>query len=242
MQPILLPLLLISLLAVGCGDDPAPVEDTNNSTDYWLDDVDCPRLEMESFDDCTEESLRISLDYDDNRESYGDLERFCESTCRKSNGISVTNSSAVTDLRMLNGLQETYGLTVEDSGVVSLDGLQDLTRIERNLRLQTSSNLRDVSELESLKQVGQDIYIRDMGGLRSLQGLQSLEEVRYLTIELNDSLTSIEALQGLESLEGVTIIDNPKLPTCQAEQLVERLGVADEEVRIQNNGSGDCQQ
>lgn len=241
MHPILLPLLIISLLAVGCGDDPAPDDDTNNSTGYWLDDVDCPRLEMETFDDCTEESLRISLDYEDNRESYEDLERFCESTCRKSNGISVTNSSAVTDLRMLNGLEETYGLTVEDSGVVSLDGLQELIRIERNMEFHTSSNLRNVAELESLQEVGQDIYIRDMDGLRSLEGLESLETVRYLTIELNDKLTSIEALQGLESLEGVTIIDNPDLPTCQAEQLVERLGVADEEVRIQNNGSGECQ-
>lgn len=245
MHPILLPLLLISLLVVSCGDDPASDDDTNNSTGYWLDDVDCPRLETETFDDCTyEENLRL-FGTDSDPYFTNQLEQFCQSNCNKAQGIDV-DSNVITDLAPLVGLESIRALSIESDSIETLDGLQDLRRIEGTheggVQIMYSGELRSLDALSSLEYVEGPIRLQDVDGLTNLGGLESVETAYLLDINDLKNLESIDALESLDSLEFLMVKDNPELPTCQAEQLAERLELADEDVTIENNSFDDCPQ
>lgn len=75
----------------------------------------------------------------------------------------------------------------------------------------TDITLKKLRSLSSL-----DHHLDDLGSLSAVHG--------YLTIEGNDSLSDIDGLASLIELTGfLRVYDNPSLPTCAVQKLVEQL-------------------
>jgi len=90
-----------------------------------------------------------------------------------------------------------------------------------------ANSLASLTGLDSLASVGEYLYIRSNYALTSLTGLENLASVgEYLRIRYNGSLTSLTGLNNLTSVGTyLTIEDNVALPTCEAELMVNNIGV-----------------
>lgn len=145
-------------------------------------------------------------------------------------GLSdVTNVHAI-HLRnhvSLSPLAGTSGVnwTIEDSVIGGLDGMAGTDGVANGIRLiavETATN--DLSGLQGLSTVNGSVWI-DSTTLQTLEGLGGLVEVSgSLWVEANDDLTSITSVYGLEVLGNtLRILDNPLLPRCQAQALLDDL-------------------
>lgn len=85
--------------------------------------------------------------------------------------------------------------------------LGSLVYVRGNVEIEGNSLLPDLNGLRNLSYIGGSLYIRSMHGER-----------------LNGELADIDGLGSVESIAGdIWIENNPKLPTCAAEALVEQL-------------------
>ena len=113
-------------------------------------------------------------------------------------------------------------------------GLPHLKSIGGNLMLEYNYDLRGF-DLGSLVYVKGDVQIEGNNILPDLDGLSSLSYIGGSLIikagngpnepeYFNQELANIDGLNNVESIAGdVRIEHNPKLPTCAAEALVDRL-------------------
>ncbi|MGM0557901.1 MAG: hypothetical protein ACQEVA_16060 [Myxococcota bacterium] len=230
--------LALSLLA-SCGPDG---EDSPDG--YWLDDFQCERLERETFEDCTyEEGMSLNGRFLNHEDFRAQLEPFCASPCNKSDGIVVsTGGSSITDVAPMRGITEiTGGFEATGGGLKSLEGMEDLERVGKNLRIASASNLRDLHELGELREVRLALSIQGPSKLKTLEGLENVKTANHVVIEDHAELQSIEALESLERVRYLVIVNNPNLPACQADKLAERIEVDPENVAIHGNGTGSCE-
>src|SRR5690554_1811676 len=70
---------LIVLFLAACGDDE---QTSNESRPGYYYGVECPRLELESFDDCLYESADLG-DSDIDLNDKAEIAHFCQSSCNK---------------------------------------------------------------------------------------------------------------------------------------------------------------
>jgi len=93
----------------------------------------------------------------------------------------------------------------------------------------TSRPMSYIQELEmpSLEFINAGLII-NMTDLINLDGLSKLYFVgHHVIVESNPLLSDLHGLDGLTEIGGaLTIVDNPKLPTCEAERLRDRIGIA----------------
>lgn len=135
--------------------------------------------------------------------------------------------------------------------LVSLEGLQNLQRVEGNVSVTDNPVLADLGGLRGLLSTGQAMVIQrndalstfgmtsleSVGsyftidtniGLTNLDGLEGLHDVDFtLAITSNTSLSSLYALRNLRSAGRLYVRYNIALPTCAAENLrqqIEALG------------------
>ena len=116
------------------------------------------------------------------------------------------------------------GWNVMVSGEEDLTALAGYTRIAGNLVID-GTRLHDLRGLGCLESIEARLLIDRNVAMTSLQGLNSLRSVGTLYIRRNPELTSLVGLSALTTIEvgGFEIADNVELPTCEAEELLERV-------------------
>lgn len=183
--------------------------------------------------------------------------------------IEIAYNENLNDLSALSSLKETYDLIFLKNEVLdNLNGLENLTRVNRDLKLEDLPALVNLEGLTNLEFI--DIIKFDRCGLTELKGLDNLYEigrsidikenpslvnfdglvnVKYLSINSpgyirlqdNPSLASIEGLNDvLGSIEqSLTIVDNPLLDNCSIDFLCSSLSYDNVSTTISGNGL-DC--
>lgn len=153
-------------------------------------------------------------------------------------GKLIIENLETTDLSNLSSLRSVGGLTIRNSAMTTLEGLNNLEIIAGDLILEGNQNLvsvcclNQVEQVESLQiidhpilltidglsgmqTVNDTLRIRSAQQLVSISGLQNLKTVNA-PFRLN--LTGVESLNGLQSLqyvESVLFQDLPNLTTAQ---------------------------
>lgn len=225
------------VLTVGCGDA------SEDEPEGYLDDMECPRLEMDSFEDCTvegtESSTRLHLD------SNEDIQKICNSDCKKAPNVGVEFTEKVTDLRVLKGIEQVTAFVIRDATELeTLEGLEDLKKVESGVKMRNAPKLESLAPLASLEEVGQKLSIYGGAGSLPIKNLEGLESLRRVETNLYlDDLRQLESVDELESLERVgdylRIKGNENLPQCEAEEAVEDVEVDAENVDISDNAPCD---
>jgi hypothetical protein len=138
----------------------------------------------------------------------------------------VRNASALSSLEQVDGW-----LSISDTGLSDLDGLQNVTYAGK-IALRLNSELVNVDGLRSVV-AAESLEIDGNVRLTNLDGLSALTEVAGdVTIaefctqtaspecHSQDQLTTLHGLRALRSIGGnLTVTDNRALPTCEAEWL-----------------------
>lgn len=173
-----------------------------------------------------------------------DLESLVGCTTIKGN-LSI-ETTALTDVDALYQLESVQGdLTIEGNEYLeSVDGLARLDNVWGTITLGENTLLRGLDQLESLWLVGDVVIVSNMSlttlaatdatvvGNVLIGGNYALTDVRIgpveavagdLHITSNSSLERLD-LDELTAVEGAVIItSNPRLPTCEAERLLQQL-------------------
>lgn len=133
---------------------------------------------------------------------------------------SMTNFTGAFD-----SLTSVGGIELEQSGFVSLAGLESLTQIDEPLQLRENPALSSLAGLSSLTDVG-EVMIVDNDALTSLSGLDSIAQVRgSLRIEGNDALMDLAGLELLDSIFfDLLVIENASLAAVTGEQVPASIG------------------
>jgi len=117
-------------------------------------------------------------------------------------------------------------LRIDQTSTSHLDGLEYVTTVGGSVYVVDNDYLFDLDGLESLIEVEGDLVVLSNYSLTDLQGLEFLMDIGGdLYVEQNTNLRTILDLQKLRFLSGYsyTVAQNPELPTCEAEQLAQRL-------------------
>jgi len=166
-------------------------------------------------------------------------------------------SGYIENLLGLERLTEIRGsFTLRGCGsLVDLHGLDKLSRIGSFMVITANRSLKNLSGLDGLTYIGGDMDIgyslryQSFGerndALVDLTGLEQLNEIGgRIYLRENPMLQTIAALGILETLgSDLFIIDNPKLPTCECEDLKMRLtelGWDGEAIIMGNDDLGTC--
>jgi hypothetical protein len=113
------------------------------------------------------------------------------------------------------------------------------------ISVENNVSLRDLSGLSQLTRVG-DLRIQENPLLENLDALSQVTAITEEDVDIvqNARLSDLHGLDGVTSVVGrLYIAANPILPTCEAERLVNHIGVANigETSLIQgNDDSGVC--
>ena len=134
--------------------------------------------------------------------------------------------SSAADLEGLSGYTSVTGnLSIQSVPFTSLDGLECLTRVDRNLEIFSNYSITSLAGLESLKYVRGNLEISSNYSLTSVAGLESLKYVRgNLRITENDSLTSVAGLQSLEYVRGYLEISYADLTSLAGLESLKSIG------------------
>ena len=143
-------------------------------------------------------------------------------------GFLIVEESNLVSLEGLNGLTHIGGglSILRNESLTSLEGLNNLIRIEGGLSIRGNESLMSLEGLNNLTHVGVTLLINNNDALTSLEGLNNLTRVgNSLSIYSNPSLTSLEGLNNLTHVEGnnLRITGNPVLPTRSAQAFADRL-------------------
>lgn len=231
---------LIGLVAlVGCGD-----ADGSNTSERAICEEMTPPEEIES---CV-----ASPQGEGTGSWYGvrELEQLCDSNCDTITGVSI--SQAIKSLKPLKNIREVRG-TFDISTAIGLESLAGVENIESigvypypNAAMVNIAgpDLVSTEGFDSLRTIqARETVIRNNYELQKIEGFPKLERIEEggLVILRNPELESISAFQNLEYVGGPLIIeDNPNLPRCEAQALVDGIDTITGEVTIQNNGTGSC--
>ena len=128
--------------------------------------------------------------------------------------------------------------TITDAG--SLRTLSGFTSITGDLLVRDTA-LEDLAGLECLTSVGWDLRIQGTNSLTSLTGLEALTSVESLTLRYNESLTTLDGLDALYGVfDEVKIRSNDSLPDCEACDLLGQLTSGPSTIDIQLNLDDEC--
>jgi hypothetical protein len=127
--------------------------------------------------------------------------------------FALSGSTLVRDLTGLGALTDLGTLTLTSTSLTSLDGIENLTAVARNLSLTANRSLVSVGGLAGLTTVGGQLYLYDNPLVPTLSGMDGLTEVgSAVTLTRMDGLSDLEGLGGLRSVtSGMTITENDAL-------------------------------
>ncbi len=106
------------------------------------------------------------------------------------------------DLQFLNGYTGVTGhLRIIDSNIKNLNGLENITSVGGDTRIEFNGVLMSLDGLKNLAEIGGDLFIIWNDALTSLTGLENLSSIgRGLIIYYDSALTSLSGLENLESI------------------------------------------
>ncbi len=120
----------------------------------------------------------------------------------------------ITDLSPLSSLVEAEIINISNTpNLTSLAGLENLSQVSLGLILRDAANLVDISALQGLTSIPNDIDLDNLESLTNLNGLQNLEYIRNLTLENNANLTDLSALSNLQEVVVFQLFNNSSLTT-----------------------------
>ncbi|OAB79629.1 DUF7619 domain-containing protein [Cochleicola gelatinilyticus] len=148
--------------------------------------------------------------------------------------FAVTNNDIV-DLSPLSSIERVENLNIAgNNALITLNGLENITTIDRNLKLVENPVLQDIAALQNLNLMGAPstfdisfedcplinslmeifnpavplqvnyLILNDMHGLQNLNGLESINNVSY-SIEIQRN-DNLENLDGLSNVSGETVV------------------------------------
>jgi hypothetical protein len=144
---------------------------------------------------------------------------------------SVTRGLVVdnTGLTTLNGLQNIssignsaslYTLTINNNpNLVSIQGLNGLTSLIGNLLITDNASLPNLQGLEGLTSLITVVKILNNDNLQSLAGLDDLASASQFLVRNNQSLSTL-ILNAFSTCEYITVSGNPLLQTISAPSLI----------------------
>lgn len=144
--------------------------------------------------------------------------------------VSDMSSDGNPVLKSLNGLQNIDSLrSLRISGnhsLTDLSGLDNLVKIENNLSIHNNDSLISLNGLNQLNSILRDIYIASNDTLNSISALGNLEIVgEELVINYNRNLTSLHGLEGISSINGtLEVIGNHSLEDLTGLQNISSIG------------------
>ncbi len=146
-------------------------------------------------------------------------------------GMLHVAGTLATDLDGLECLERVGGaVNIQDNALLAdVDGLRSLVTVGGAMNIDGNDALFDLDGFSSLRTVGGYLQIMDDPALSHIDGLSGLTAIGGdLLILSHDELADISGLSSLETLSGANLIitQNPRLPTCQAQALADRLQAA----------------
>jgi len=154
------------------------------------------------------------------------------SKCTSIDGDLMVLDTAVgvTDLEILADLEVIKGnVYLSGPDMTSVNGLHRLTSIGGSLMI-SAPLLTNLDGLNNLKSVGSDLRVLKCVELESLSGLSDLISVGGDLVMMRvSSLTNLDAFSNLKEIKGQFIIHSaPKIPTCEAKELIQRLNLPED--------------
>jgi hypothetical protein len=156
--------------------------------------------------------------------------------------LYIGSNKAILNLVGLNSLEtvakDFYVYSCD--AITSLNGVNSLKIVKNNLWIDNCPKLGSLQGIEALTTVGNDLRIETNYLLANIDGFQSLKTIgRDLRIYNNVIVAGITSLNAVEWIGGsVHIIFNPKLQSCSAAGLCNKLAVNPNLANIQNNLAG----
>ena len=139
----------------------------------------------------------------------GDLIFEIEAIPQVCEGDFTLNTQAEVDA--FNCTEVTGNLIISGGDITNLDGLSELRRVGKDLRILNNPILKNILGLSSLASIKYNLEIEFNEALESLEGLDALKECKYLNIIGNSNLKNLTGLGGIELLWNVAIVDNENL-------------------------------
>ena len=115
-------------------------------------------------------------------------------------------------------------LTIHDSSITSLDGLQELTEVSESIELRGNLALKSLTGLEGLARVGGDFFVQQSPALRGVAALASLREVGGALALLELGVSDLGALDGLRRVGSLMIGGNDFLTELATPEQLELTG------------------
>lgn len=131
---------------------------------------------------------------------------------RHINGSLSISDSKIVQLHGLNNLDSiTYGLSItSNANLQSISGFKALKKVI-NLNVYDNSSLETIQSFDSILSIKQDVLITRNSKLKKLTGLNNLLTARKIDISHHDSLTTLNSLNNLITANGDLIINKNKL-------------------------------
>ncbi|SFZ94336.1 Por secretion system C-terminal sorting domain-containing protein [Flaviramulus basaltis] len=193
-------------------------------------------------------------------ETQADVNEFVSlySDCSTMNyNLTIGSNSAqgtadpVTDISGLSFITTIEdGLTIQYTGLTSLNGLQNLTSVGESFNIYYNDSLTSLNGLQGLTAIGTNTSIANsalgiftnpvLTDLTALQNLTTLNE-GTISVQYSDALTSLNGLENIEasSIRSIVIRYNPQLTNCSAQSLCEALNIGvSGNINITDNDAG----
>ena len=125
--------------------------------------------------------------------------------------LFIISGDAFTNLEGLNNVSTIGNLTIKESSIQSLIGLDNLQIVEE-LTIESNNNLIDLRGLEQLSSVSGYFQLWHNQNLLNLEGLNNLKSIVFGDFDIrgNESLTSLVGLESLNNIgSNLNIIGNP---------------------------------
>ncbi|MBT4496269.1 MAG: T9SS type A sorting domain-containing protein, partial [Gemmatimonadetes bacterium] len=143
-------------------------------------------------------------------------------------GFLTVNGSSLLNLEGLNGLRVVdRDVWIDDNpALMSLEGLNELTRIGGDLVLSNNETLANLGALKQLRVVNRDVQINYNPELMSLEGLNRLTQVGGDLVFLNnETLISLEGLNRLTQVgDDLVLRDNETLTSLEGLNRLTQVG------------------
>lgn len=130
-------------------------------------------------------------------------------------GIYIGGNDKLNNLSAFHNITTVGNLSIENTSLTNLQGLNNLTRIEGTLNIKSNLNLSSFSGLENLNSI-QNLYVHSNNSLINFQGLNNLKTITAdsysITIGYNSKLNSLSGLEKLSQVGGsIQIFSNSML-------------------------------
>ncbi len=127
-------------------------------------------------------------------------------------------------------------VTISGNGIYNLNGLNIITTINGDLKIESNQILTSLTGLEKLTHIGGGLFVEGNFVLANLDGLDNLTWLGGgIMIANNPDLVSIGALRGLTTINGnLWIEENAQLPSFEG---LNNVGIVQGIIRIASNAS-----